>query len=42
DNFQNMREKYETNGETLKAIAEMWKTSSENPKNGSGFIENIN
>ncbi|CAG8846402.1 22945_t:CDS:1, partial [Racocetra persica] len=42
DNFHNLREKYETNGETLKAIAEMWKTSSENPKNESGFIENIN
>ncbi|CAG8840796.1 15232_t:CDS:1, partial [Racocetra persica] len=42
DNFQDMREKYETNSETLKAIAKMWKTSSENLKNGSGFIENIN
>ncbi|CAG8760978.1 19738_t:CDS:1, partial [Racocetra persica] len=41
DNFHNLKEKYETNGETLKAIAEMWKTSSENPKNGLGFIENI-
>ncbi|CAG8529664.1 13746_t:CDS:1 [Ambispora leptoticha] len=41
DNFQDMRKKYESNGETMKAIAAMWKTSSENPKNGSGFVENI-
>lgn len=41
ENFQNIREKYETNSDTMKAIAEMWKTSSENPRNGSGFIENI-
>ncbi|CAG8812419.1 15816_t:CDS:2, partial [Racocetra fulgida] len=26
DNFQDMREKYESNGETMKAIATMWKT----------------
>ncbi|CAG8812516.1 26882_t:CDS:1, partial [Racocetra persica] len=35
NNFKDMKEKHETNGETLKAIAEMWKTSLENPKNGS-------
>ncbi|CAG8812539.1 12669_t:CDS:2, partial [Racocetra fulgida] len=26
DNFQDMRKKYESNGETMKAIAAMWKT----------------
>ncbi|CAG8833531.1 3200_t:CDS:1, partial [Racocetra persica] len=31
-NFQNVREACETNSEALKKIAEMWKTSSENPK----------
>ena len=41
DNYDEVASQHENSIETMKAIANMWKTSPENPKNGSGFSETI-
>jgi len=41
DNYDEVALQHENSIETMKAIANMWKTSSENPKNGSEFSETI-
>ena len=41
DNYDEVASQHENSIETMKAIANMWKTSPKNPKNGSGFSETI-